>query len=440
MDARNRQVKSALRTWFRNKTSLKDPLQVFCVSTTHYMELVREDENRSMMNPSDFSPKSTEIVALRRHLFTLVKKRGQEQSMMNYYRLVKHLLNEMSLACTGFKPMYKRDHLLKFVQDTHESLPDQCRQRRQDFTKKLQPVLDIFNNSMKEWIRKAERHCDRWGNYNANSYWTFLKREGVHKRPTKNKEDWSRTLLDIATDDLEPLLNALCSKGCSSFAAELVYALHEKMDDMERELRFNLDQTSIKLFSEFFDNVQLHNKEIEALVRTVVRKLKDGFLYVSTCITRTRELLTKQRKLSHESTSLETKGSPFRKYMKHTYASVMQAYPPKTGKSGIHNHRRAMFKKAIADQASGPYIAIKSHIEAQTSLLLQAADSELKKGCDDIFLKIFHNFDLICPIQEDDGFQALERGKELRKDIEEAKQILEGRAREALRSAGINVA
>jgi len=271
-------VKTALRAWFRDKTKIKDPLAIFCVSTTHYMELIREDENRTMMNPSDFTAESTEIVALRRHLFTLVKKRGQDQTMVNYYRCVKHLLNEMSLACTGFKPMYKRDHLLKFVQQAHESFPDQCRLHRQGFTTKLQPVLDVFNSSMKEWIRKAESKCDKWGNYNGNSYWAFLKREGVHKRPHNKKEDWSRTLLDIATAELDPLLNNLCVKGCGSFGNELVQAFHEKMDDMERELRFNLDQTSIKLFSEFFDNVQLENKAIEALVRTVVSKLKDGFL------------------------------------------------------------------------------------------------------------------------------------------------------------------
>jgi len=125
--------------------------------------------------------------------------------------------------------------------------------------------------------------------------------------------------------------------------------------------------------------------------------------------------------------------------MKNAYTSVMQAYPPRTGKAGIHNNRRAMFKKLVGDQASGPYMAMKLHIEREASSLLQAADSELKKGCDDIFIKIFHNFDLICPKQEDDGFQALERGKELREDIEKAKRILEGPAREALLSADIRV-
>jgi hypothetical protein len=42
--------------------------------------------------------------------------------MVNYYRLVKYLLNEISLACTGFKPMYERDHLLKFIREAHEAL------------------------------------------------------------------------------------------------------------------------------------------------------------------------------------------------------------------------------------------------------------------------------------------------------------------------------
>ncbi|KAH7093120.1 hypothetical protein FB567DRAFT_432971 [Paraphoma chrysanthemicola] len=422
IEARSRQVKSNLRTWFRDKTGLKEPLVVFCVSTTRYMDLIREDDDRTLMHLPDFTAEGTEIVALRRHLYTLIRKRGQEQSMINYYRQVKHLLNEMSLACTGFKPMYKRDHLLKFIHDTHDSFPDQCRRHRETYMKCLQPVLDIFGSSMKEWLRKAERTCDKWGNYNANSYWTFLKREGVHKRPTKNKEDWSRTLLEYAIEDLEPLLNALCTKGCSTFATELIHAFHEKMDDMDRDLRYNLDQTSIKLFSEFFDNIQLQNKAIEDLVRTVVGNLKDGLL-----------------KMSHQATSLKGKGSPFGRYMKQTYIAVMQAYPPRTGKAGVHNNRRAMFKNAVIDQASGPYLAVKQHIEVQANALLLTSNSELKKGCDEIFEKIYYNFDQICPVQEDDGFRALERGKELKKDIDEAKSILEGPAKEALLSAGIKV-
>ncbi|KAF2036583.1 hypothetical protein EK21DRAFT_95836 [Setomelanomma holmii] len=392
MEARSRQVKSNLRTWFRDNTGLKEPLNVFRVSTTHYMELLREDDNRSLMNLPEFTPGSTEIVALRRHLFTLVKKCGEKQSMINYYRQVKHLLNEMSLACTRFKPMYKRDHLLKFIQDTHDSFPDQCRRHRATFSRWLQPVLDASNTSLKDWLRKAEKSCEKWSHYNANSYWTFLKREGVHKRPTKNKEDWSRTLLDYGMDDLEPLLTALCSTGCSSYATELIQAFHEKMDDWI-------------LFSEFFDNMQLQNNAIEDHVRAM---------------------------LSHQATSLKVKGSPFGRYMKETYISVMKAHPPRTGKAGIHNNRRAMFKNAIIDQASGPYLAIKQHIEVQANALLLAADSELKKMCDEIF-------DKICPVQEDDGFRALDRCKELKKDIDEAKRILEGPEKEALASAGIKV-
>jgi hypothetical protein len=278
IEARNRQVKTALRSWFRDKTGIKDPLPVFCVSTTQYMQLIRDDDERNMMNPPEFTVASTEIVALRRHMLTLVKKRGQKESMVNYYRLVKHLLSDMSLACAGFKPMCNRNHLIKFIQDAHEGLPDQCRRHRQKFTQQLQPVLDVFSKSMEGWLRRAEKACDRFGNYNANSYLTFLKRQGIHKRPYQKRENWNRILLDYATADVESLLSDLCSNGCSTFANDLIQAFHDHMDDMERELRLNLDQIQISLFSEFFENIQLQNKGLEALVRSVVWTLKEGFL------------------------------------------------------------------------------------------------------------------------------------------------------------------
>lgn len=278
IEPRNREVKTALRTWFRDKTGVKDPLPVFCVSTTGYMELIKEDENRSLLNPSEFTPESTEIVALRRHLFTMVNKRGQEQSMTNYYRLVKHLLNEMSLAYTDFKPMYRRDHLLTFIEEVRKTVPEQGRAHRHGFIAKLQPINDLSNTSMKEWIRRAKGRCDKCGSYNGISHWAYLKCDGVHKRPHGKMEDWSRTLSDIATTDLEPLLITLCVQGCDTFGADLVYALQETMEKMERDIRSNLDPTSIKLFSEFLENLQLDNKAIGVLVRKVVGTLKDGFL------------------------------------------------------------------------------------------------------------------------------------------------------------------
>ena len=61
------------------------------------------------------------------------------------------------------------------------------------------------------------------------------------------------------------------------------------------------------------------------------------------------------------------------------------------------------------------------------------------QGCDDVFIRVFANFDIICPQREDDGRMALQRGKELRRDIEMARELLEGKAMEKLERAGVRV-
>jgi hypothetical protein len=101
--------------------------------------------------------------------------------MVYYYTLVKHLLNEISLVCTGFKPMYERDHLTKSIREAHEALPTQCCHQRQEVNICLQPITECLNSPLKEWFRKAEARCEQWGNFNANSYVNFLKRQGIHK-------------------------------------------------------------------------------------------------------------------------------------------------------------------------------------------------------------------------------------------------------------------
>jgi hypothetical protein len=279
----------------------------------------------------------------------MINKRGQEETMVNYCRRVKHLLNEMSLACTGHKPMYEREHLLKFIKDAHDAFPEQCRRGRQDLEKRLQPITNCFNDPLylQKWIRKAEAKCEQWGNFNAITVGTFLKREGVHKKPDGKKMNWNRTLLDYAAEDLEPLLNALCGKACDVFEMDLKQGFRDILDEVEHTLKFNLGPSQIKTFSEFFENIQLQAKDIEAQVHAVQRRLKQGFV-----------------DLTNDVLSLQTRNSPFRRAMKTTYAAVIAAHPPKSGKAGIHNSRRAAFKLAVTSQTTGPYIAIKSYINA----------------------------------------------------------------------------
>jgi len=241
------------------------------------MELVRDNENRTLMDPPDFTAESTEIVALRQHVFTMVKKRGQDKSMANYYRLVQLLVKEMTLACTNFKPMYKRKKLIKLAKTAQEDVSELCCKQLQGVSQLFAPMLEKFNESIDEWNLRAEKACDKWGNYNAASYWAFLRHHGRHKRPTKGPEDWNKTLVEYATEDLEPLIDAIHDEGCSSLEADLIQALHEKMDNLERELRLNLDQTHAK-YNEFFASMQLLNKVMESHVQGVMSKLQDDIL------------------------------------------------------------------------------------------------------------------------------------------------------------------
>lgn len=241
------------------------------------MELVRDKENRTLMDPPDFTAESTEIVALRQHVVTMVKKRGQDKSMDNHYRLVQLLLKEMTLACTNFKPMYKRGKLIKLVKTAQEGVSELCRKQLQGVSKLFAPILEQFKQSIDEWNLRAQKACDKWGNYNAASYWAFLRHHGKHKRPTKGPEDWNAALLEYATEDLETLIDAIHDEGCSSLEADLIQALHEKIDNLERELRLNLDQTHAK-YNEFFGSMQLLDKVMESHVQAVVSKLQDDIL------------------------------------------------------------------------------------------------------------------------------------------------------------------
>ncbi|KAF2830678.1 hypothetical protein CC86DRAFT_378940 [Ophiobolus disseminans] len=290
--------------------------------------------------------------------------------------------------------------------------------------RKLEPVLDVFTSSMGSWIAKALSYCDEWGNHNPNAYWTFLKKNGAHKDPRtktkktkkkteaqelKEREYWNCFLLGIAIKDLEPALHELCTKGCNAFTNELVNAFNERFEALDHDLRSNLLLTEIKDFREFFDSLQLLKKGFKAIAIAAMRNFKDGII----------------KKVSYEAISFQSKGSPFREHMEKTYAAVRKAHMPRR-KPGIHKARVKMFRKHMQDQESGPYAAIKTHIESKSSELLSTTEMQPRNAGEDIFIKIFRDFDKICPVEESDGLSDKERA-ELTGHVEKAQRIWNAR-------------
>jgi hypothetical protein len=90
----------------------------------------------------------------------------------------------------------------------------------------------------------------------------------------------------------------------------------------------------------------VQTKLIEAQVQVITHKMKESL-----------------HKLSHEIVSLETRNSPFRRAMNATYASVMAAHPPKSGKAEIHNSRRTAFKQAVTSKIRNFYVQTACEID-----------------------------------------------------------------------------
>jgi hypothetical protein len=274
--ARSRKAKHDIQSWFRNKYRTKDTVDVFCVSTTEYIELTKDRKDRTFAKLPEWTAESTGIRALRRRVIALAKYRGKEEYLTNRHRLVMHLFNEASDACRGFKQMSKRNVLQQFLQDAHQSLPEQCQRHYDNFSTHLQPVLKVFTSLTESWITKGLDQGGVWSKYNANSYWTFLKKNGVHRRPNVKPEQWTRSLLAIAKRDLSLPLNDLVTARYSAFKLELLEVFCDKIDEMKRELRRNLAPSELDAFRNFFDNVQLLKKEFEAVVNAIMQDFGEG--------------------------------------------------------------------------------------------------------------------------------------------------------------------
>lgn len=120
--ARNRQVKTDLQSFYRRETKDPNDLQVFCVSSEQYLQHLQP---YSMLEPPVLPLHLTGIPALRHFIQTLPARSGRAEALVHHcLNVVPGVLNAITLSCTGFKPMMKREHLNKIIFTTREVGPE----------------------------------------------------------------------------------------------------------------------------------------------------------------------------------------------------------------------------------------------------------------------------------------------------------------------------
>jgi hypothetical protein len=116
--ARNRQVTTDLQSFYRRE--IKDPndLRVFCVSSEEYLQHLQP---HTLLEPPMLPLHLTGIPTLRHFIQTLPARSGRGEALVHHcLNVVPGVLNVITLSCTGFKPMMKREHLKKILIATRE--------------------------------------------------------------------------------------------------------------------------------------------------------------------------------------------------------------------------------------------------------------------------------------------------------------------------------
>jgi hypothetical protein len=111
--ARNRQVTTDLQSFYRRETKDPNDLRVFCVSSEQYLQHLQP---YSLLEPPTLPLQLTDIPALRYFIQTLPARSGRAEALVHHcLNVVPGALNAITLSCTGFKPMMKREHLNKII-------------------------------------------------------------------------------------------------------------------------------------------------------------------------------------------------------------------------------------------------------------------------------------------------------------------------------------
>ncbi|CAO2655790.1 Nn.00g045930.m01.CDS01 [Neocucurbitaria sp. VM-36] len=417
--ARNRQITGDLRSWFRAKSKSSHDLPVFCVSSEGYMKHLQP---YSRLNPPDLPVELTGIVALREFMLTLPARTGKAETLAHHCaNVVPGVLNAIALSCTGFKPMMKGDHLNKVIMDAQLGIPTQIRRAREDFhTRSVSSMLIKINLLEPVWLGKSGRLCDRWAEFNACGYRSFLRHEGAWKTNACGSADWNKSLLRVAAKDLDPMFDELCDKGLNRLQLELSQTLSDIMDEMERQVKANIDVAQFPAFRDFFDNIRKQKKDIEMTIKQSTKKLASDLQNL------------------HYNCLTNSESNPFTKKMSTIYGLTYNAQPTKELRTK-HLARTSLFRNSVVAEKLGPFMAIKHHIEEEIDASLHAIEKALLTKCDGVFENVLHDFGNVCPRHEDGTARAVKRRDALGKVVDEAKTTLDTEVGVRLKHCGLNM-
>lgn len=111
--ARNRQITNDLQSFYKRDTKDPNDLRVFCISSEQYLQHL---EPYSPLEPPTLPLQLTGLPDLRYFILTLPAKSGRADALVHHcLNVVPGVLNAITLSCTGFKPMLKREHLNKII-------------------------------------------------------------------------------------------------------------------------------------------------------------------------------------------------------------------------------------------------------------------------------------------------------------------------------------
>lgn len=97
----------------------------------------------------------------------------------------------------------------------------------QEFQKRsIHPVLMKFS-AQSSWIEKAALLCEQWAKYNPHGHMAFVKHKGNWKTASCGKANWNASLLEVASDDVQPLVDLLLHDAGSTYKVEAIGAMRD---------------------------------------------------------------------------------------------------------------------------------------------------------------------------------------------------------------------
>ncbi|USW49512.1 Putative P-loop containing nucleoside triphosphate hydrolase [Septoria linicola] len=411
---RSESSKETIREKLQDLTHTTRPTPVFAVSNKLYNQHL-----------AGFSPKDTPVLSvdetaipdLRRLISTFPNEARLNEARHHQITVIPSLLKRFALY-TARTPLERKSDMEKYVLRPLVKYEEIIKGAIDPFAMALKErIVDPLRTEESSWIQSARALCERWEDANKTTpFLQLINRDGHRRGGKSGAVNMSGDLIALRSKKISGLFERAVQYH-NSFEKSMLEELDDLAADMLTDLREDPNYGFVDL-EPFLDYINTEKTRIPHAVRQSCQRILEGL-----------ENIQRKATLIDEDAYVVEAMAPVYKDVALLKAGKGPNKLPRP-KCGWPQHRKNTFKQQVT-RIDGIWAMVYTGVQSDVVALLQTEQAALNHSVGAVFKDFQSGFDMMCDtkVVSDPKEKALQ--EELKVNLKQAEQHLNGPMRKA---------